>query len=313
MQNTPVISICIPANGRIEYVRNTLNSIYNEENLSTCRLVDFEVIVSDNNPHKTLEILLHEFDYANFHYFNTNCEGFMNSYYVLTYANGSFIKLHNSQEIFNPGALSILITNVKNNLVQKPLMFFTSGILKKGTISNYTSFNEFNYNLSYLSSWSNGFSIWKEDFDRVASSLVLNSLFPHTSMFFTQHNKSSYIINDQQLFRTQFVKKRGGHNKFQAFTVEYPSLVEAAYNRGYLKLETKTKIFKDILYGYLPVLFFNVKISKRETFSSDGFKENIKLYFPKGAYNKVILFSLIIPFKIVWRKVKIKYLLKSKF
>lgn len=48
MQNIPVISICIPANGRIEYVRNTLKSIYNDESFSKLILNDFEVILSDN-------------------------------------------------------------------------------------------------------------------------------------------------------------------------------------------------------------------------------------------------------------------------
>jgi hypothetical protein len=313
MHNTPLISICIPANGRIEYIRNTLNSIYSEENLLECNLIDFEVLVSDNNPDRTLEPLLQEFNYSNFNYFYTDCEGFMNSYYVLTYANGSFIKLHNSQEIFNPGALSVLINTAKSNIIAKPLFFFTSGLLKKGTVNLYDDFNSFNYNLSYLSSWSNGFCIWKEDFDNIGNSVSLNKLFPHTSIFFTQKHKMSYIINDQRLFTTQFIKKRGGHNKFQAFCIEYPSLVASVCEKGDITEETKNNIFKDILYNYLPILFFNVKIAQRETYSSDGFKKYIKVYFPEGSYWLVLCLSLVVPFKIIWRKIKVNYLLKSKF
>lgn len=313
MDKKPYLSICIPANGRIEYLRNTLNSIYNEKNLFECDQDDFEVIVSDNNSSKSLEVLSKEFRYSNFKYFYTECEGFMNSYFALTYGNGCFIKLHNSQEIFNPGALSMLIGNIKRNVDKKPLMFFTSGLLQKGTIREYDNFNEFNYNLSYLSSWSNGISIWKEDFDLIAHSVSLNMLFPHTSIFFTQHYKNQFVINDQHLFTTQFIKKRGGHNKFHAFTIEYPSLIEKAHNKGCIKLETKNKIFNDILYNYLPLLFFNVKIAKRETFSSEGFQDDIKVYFPKWSYCLVLFFSFFIPIKIIWRKIKIKYLLRSKF
>lgn len=310
MQSTPLISICIPANGRIEYLRSTLNSIYSDENLLKCNLNDFEVIVSDNNPDKTLELLLQEYNYINFKYIYTECEGFMNSYYVMTYAEGAFIKLHNSQEIFNAGALGILIDTVKRNRATKPMLFFTAGLLKKGSVTNYDNFDVFNYNLSYLSSWSNGFSIWKEDFDDIASSVHLNMLFPHSSLFFTQYNKRVFTINDQLLFTTQFVKKRGGHNKFHAFSIEYPSLIENACNNGHIKLETKRKILKDILFNYLPLLFFNVNIIKRETFSSEGFKRDIKVYFPRGSYWLVLCMSLVIPFKIMWRKVKINYLLK---
>jgi hypothetical protein len=310
MQSTPLISICIPANGRIEYLRNTLNSIYSDENLLECNSTDFEVIVSDNNPDKTLNLLLQEFNYINFKYFYTECEGFMNSYYAMTYAEGIFIKLHNSQEIFNAGALGILIDTVKRNRAIKPMLFFTAGLLKKGFVTSYDNFDAFNYNLSYFSSWSNGFSIWKEDFDAITSSVDLNMLFPHSSLFFTQYNKRVFTINDQLLFTTQFVKKRGGHNKFHAFSVEYPSLIEIACNNGYIKIQTKRKIFKDILYNYLPTLFFNVKVLKRERFSSEGFKRDIQVYFPRGSYWLVFCLSFFAPFKIMWRKVKINYLLK---
>lgn len=313
MQNTPVISICIPANGRIEYVRNTLNSIYNEENYSNLSLSDFEVILSDNDPDFGLECLKKEFPYENFFYFNTNCEGFLNSYYVLTYAKGGFLKLHNSQEIFKPDSLLKIIDLIKSISKSKPCVFFTSGFLNNGSLRHYNRFDDFMCDLSYWSSWSNGFGMWKEDFDVVKDNTKLNNLFPHTSLFLTQNNKKTFLLNDQPFFKTQFVRKRGGHNKFHAFSIAYPSLIAASYNNGHIQLETKNKIFKDILYKYLPLLFFNVKIAKRETFSSDGFKQDIKVYFPKGSYWKVVFLSLIIPIKVAWRKIKMNYLLKSKY
>jgi hypothetical protein len=312
MQNIPVLSICIPANGRIEYVRNTLKSIYNDDNCSKLPLSDFEVILSDNDPNYGLNCLKIEFPYDNFFYFNTDCEGFLNSYYVLTYAKGKFLKLHNSQEIFNPSSLSKIVEFIKSLDKSRPCIFFTSGFLNNGGLRNYNSFDDFMSNLSYWSSWSNGFGIWKEDFDIIKENTELNNLFPHTSLFLTQYNKKKFVLNDEHLFKTQFVKKRGGHNKFHAFSIEYPSLIQASHNNGHIKLETKNKLFKDILYNYLPLLFFNVKVAKRETFSSDGFRQNIKVYFPKGAYWIVICLSLIIPIKVIWRKIKINSLLKFK-
>jgi len=313
MQNTPVISICIPANGRIEYVRNTLKSIYNEENYSNLSLTDFEVILSDNDPYFGLECLKKEFPYENFFYFSTDCEGFLNSYYVLTYAKGSFLKLHNSQEIFKSGSLSKIIDFIKSLDKSKPCIFFTSGFLTNGKLRHYNRFDDFMYDLSYWSSWSNGFGIWKEDFDVIKGNIELNNLFPHTSLFLTQNNKKKFVLNDEPLFTTQFVRKRGGHNKFHAFSIVYPSLIKASYDSGHIKLDTMNKILKDILYNYLPLLFFNVKIAKIETFSSDGFRQNLKVYFSERSYLKVMCLSLIIPIKVVWRKIKIKYLLKTEF
>lgn len=309
----PFLSICIPAFDRVEYLRNTLNSIYSEKNLASCALDDFEVIISDNDPAKAIEILLREFQYSNIHYHSTICDGFMNSFYVLTYAKGHFLKLHNSQELWNPGSLKSLIDIAKFNKATNPLVFLTSGLLLNGEESYYNDFDTYMRNLSYLSSWSNGFCIWKTDFDKVRDSLSLNNLFPHTSIFLSQHYKSNFIINDKHFFTTQFVRKRGGHNKFRAFSVEYPSLIDGVFKNGLIKLETRNKIIKDILISYLPLLFFNVEIAKRETFDSTGFKNDLKMYFPKGSYYLVIFLSFVIPFKILWRKIKIKYILKSEF
>jgi hypothetical protein len=307
------LSICIPAFKRIEYLRRTLNSIYNEKNLAECNLEDFEVVISDNDKEKEIFILLQEFKFDNIRYFYTNCDGFMNSFHVLTYANGSFLKLHNSQELWNPGSLKIIIDIVKTKILKKPLIFFTGGLLMSGKIYNFYNYDNYMRKLSYLSSWSNGFCIWKSDFDNVKDFILPNNLFPHTSIFLTQHFKSEFIINDKIFFTTQFIKKRGGHNKFYAFSIEYPSLIDSCFRNGKIKLQTRNKILNDILLSYLPLLYFNVKIAKRETFDSVGFKQDVKKYFPKLSYYLIIFLSVIIPFKILYRKLVIKYILKSKF
>lgn len=311
----PYLSICIPCNGRVNYLRNTLQSIYNEITLkSRILLSEFEVIISDNGDNDDLNMLMSEFKYENCYYFRTTCEGFMNSYHSLTYGRGRLLKLHNSQELFNNGTLKVLIETVKDNNANKPLIFFSSGLLKRGNVRYYNSFDEFMYNLSYLSSWSNGFSLWKEDFEKLKDERTkLNPLFPHTSLFLTQNYKKQFLINDQKLFTTQFVNKRGGHNKFQAFSIEYPSIIHEAFTKKSISEETMDKVLHDVLYEYLPLLYFNVKIARRETYDNVGFKDDIQKYFPPGAYYIVLFRSIIVPMKIVWRKFKMKYLLKSKF
>lgn len=310
-QNKPYFSICIPGFKRKEYLRKTLHSIYSEQNLKSVNLNEFEVIISDNDSEAELKTLCEDFNYDNLHYYNAHCDGFMNSYHALLYGNGMFLKLHNSQELFNQDSLKILIDTVKNNTKEKPLLFFTSGLLEKGNIFVEDNFENFINSTSYLSSWSNAFGIWKEDFDIVKDNVKLNKLFPHTSLLFTQYYKKKYIVNDQVLFTTQFVKKRGGHNKFRAFTIEYPSILDEAVSNKNISKKTFNKIINELMYGFLPLLFFNVKIIKRETFSSEGFKENIKKYFPKNALYIVIILSLFIPFKIIWRRIKIKHFLNK--
>lgn len=297
--NEPIVSICLPCYGRVEYVRKTLESLY--EDNGNVSLEDYEIVISDNDPNQAIRKLVSEFNYPNIHYHYTRCEGFMNSYYVLTYANGKFLKLHNSQVTFRNGALSRLIEEVKENLADKPLMFYTNGFLYRNRSDAFSSFNDFFYALSYWPSWSNGFSIWKDDFNKLGA-VSLNRLFPHTSLFITQHGKRAYIVNDHYWFDTQRVKGRSGHNKFEAFTIEFPSLVDECHKNGWIREATKKRVMKDVLTEFLPVLLFNKYVARIEHFDISGYRQNIKQYFPMGAFYISILYMVAVPFRIACRK-----------
>ena len=300
------MSICIPCLGRKEQLRNTISSIY--DNLNSISLSEFEIVISENDSSRQLESLVHEFDYPNLKYFNTACEGFLNSFYVLTYASGKFLLLHNSQELFRNNALKLLIDLVKGNEKSRPLIAFTSGFLLNGKTRHYSDYNKFMQDLSYWSSWSNSFSIWKDDFDIVKNNVNLNYLFPHTSIFVTQCEKKEFLIVDEILFSTQFVPHRGGHNKFHAFSVEYPSVLDIVKKNGYLSESVYNKILNSIFYEFLPSLYFNVKICGMEKFESAGFKEDLKIYFKDRSYYSIVMMSMISPVKKVYNKVKRHFL-----
>ena len=137
-----LLSICIPCYKRINQVRNTLNSIY--EANSEISMNDYEVILSDNDPEMEVKTLMDEFsDKINLFYYHTGCEGFLNSYHVLTYAKGKLLKLHNSQNLFQKGALQHLIEEVLQEKMNKTLMFHTNGFLGKKVICKYGNFNDF--------------------------------------------------------------------------------------------------------------------------------------------------------------------------
>lgn len=295
-----LFSICIPCYKRINQVRNTLKSIY--EINSDISVDNYEVILSDNDPEMEIKTLMREFsDKPNLFYYHTECEGFLNSYHVLTYAKGKLLKLHNSQNLFRKGALQHLIGEVLQESMNKTLMFHTNGFLSQKTIRKYDSFNDFMSALSYWSSWSGGFSIWKEDFDAIGG-IELNKLFPHTSVFLTQYAAKSFLIDDTPIYNVQRIAKRGGHNKFKAFTIDYPSLIVGSYMKGNISLECKNSILKDICTQYLPTLLFNKYVVRIETFDATGYRENIKRYFSKYAYWVVWINVIFVPFRMIKRK-----------
>ena len=298
--NQPVVSICIPCYKRVQYVRNTLKSIF--EVNSDVPLADYEVVISDNDSDQEVKQLLSEFAYCNLFYYTTDCEGFMNSYHVLTYGRGCLLKLHNSQVLFRKGALRYLIEEAKYCVQNRVPIFYTNGFLYKNMSEVCPSFDTFFKGLSYWPSWSNGFSIWKEEFDKLGE-VTLDTLFPHTSLFITQHDKETYVINDNYLFETQRVKGRSGHNKFEAFAIHFPALVDECYKKGWITLQTKKDILDAILKEFLPILLFNKYIARIENFDISGYRTNIRKYFPRHAFAISLLYVLLVPFKLIKRKI----------
>ena len=293
-----LLSICIPCYGRVEFVRKTLQSIYNDNN--DVNINNFEVVISDNDPDGRVGDLITEFNYMNLKYYHIKCEGFMNSYYALNHGTGKLLLLHNSQTMFKKGSLKLIINDIKT-YTNSPLIFFTNGLIGKLKKIEYDNYEQYMYQLSYWSSWSDGFSIWKSNFEKIGK-IQLNKLFPQTSLFLTQYNSKKFIIDDRAIFNGQRVPKRGGHNKFEAFTIEYPSLIEQSYLNGNISDKCKSHILKNILYDFLPQLYFNKYIIRTETFDSIGFKENLKKYFPKYAYYIIVILSIFQPLKIMKRK-----------
>ena len=72
------------------------------------------------------------------------------------------MKLHNSQNLFQKGALKHLIEEVLQEKMNKTLMFHTNGFLGKKAICKYGNFNDFMNALSYWSSWSGGLVFGKK-------------------------------------------------------------------------------------------------------------------------------------------------------
>lgn len=84
------------------------------------------------------------------------------------------------------------------------------------------------------------------------------------------------------------------------------------YRDGLITKKTYDKILHDILHDYLPLLYFNVKIAKRESWSANGFEQDIKVFFPKGGLATVVILSLFAPLKALVRKIKRKFFLINK-
>ena len=296
----PVISICIPAYKRIEILKRTIDSIYDDAISNNIDFALFEIAISDNDPEHEVESLISSYSHSNLSYHYTDCKGFMNSFFALKNGRGIYLKLLNSQSCFASGTLSELIELVQNNYDTKAIILMTNGMLCKKKVIEYNMFNQFMKASSFYSSWSNSFGIWRDDFVNLPV-IDLNELFPHTSILFCFDTNRKYIIDDRVLFNIQTIQKKGGHNMFKSFSVDYMFLITDLYSRKRISTITYKSIRHDLVFKFFPHLFFKNQILKIDSYEYADFKINLRKYFPSYIYYLIILLGIFYPlFNIKW-------------
>lgn len=305
VEKKPFLSICIPAYGRLSITKKTIESIYSD--IEGVDLNDFEVILSDNDPNMELKSLQKKFNFSNFHYKLSNEIGFMNSLAAMSFANGHFIKLHNNTMMFKKRALYELVNFAKINFKKKPSIFYTNGSLRKYSNSYYKNFDQYMQDLSYFSSWSNGFSIWNSNFNYKKDDI--DEYFPHVSLLFSHSDNNSFIICDNELFKMQSVKNKGGYNIFKIFCRNFLGLLKEGVINKKIGPKTLKIIKKDMLFKFLPLNFFKTKIIKVEKYSSLGIKNSIDQEYPWYGYYVVVICGSLFFFYYMF-DVSYKFLIK---
>ena len=281
--SNPIVSLCMPTNGVIEWVFPVLDSIYEQG----CENKDFEIVITDNGNNKEFKekIKIYNQKHLNLYYFETNALPFINEIESYKRANGRLIKFVNHRTLFVEGALNQLIELAKENSDAKPIMYFANGVLKKEKkVFEYATFDEFVNNLSYWSSWSTGMTIWKEDFDKLPEDVSdFDELFPHPNVLFNERNRNKYIIDNTVIFNEipQGRKPKGDYDLFYAFGVEYPSIILNLYRENSITADTLRSVLKDNLrfVAYMYSLYF----IKKEYCSYDlnGLKDMYNIFYTK--------------------------------
>lgn len=286
--NKPLVSLCIPTNGVIEWVFPVLDSIYKQE----CFDELFEVVITDNGNNKEFEkqILLYKQSHPNLRYYQTDALPFINEIESYKQAKGHLIKFVNHRTLLVNGALNQLIHLVKDNFETKPVMYFTNGVLEKeNKIFEYNSFDEFVKNLSYWSSWSTGMTIWKEDFDKLPKDVsTFNELFPHTNVLFAETDRNQYLIDNTIIFNEipQGKKPKGNYDLFYAFGVEYPSIILDLYRDNSITTNTFKSVLKDNLL-FISELYYSYFIKKEYcSYDLNGLNNMYGIFYTKSQLRK---------------------------
>lgn len=280
MNVMPLVSLCIPTNGISEWVCPILESIYNQN-------VDeslFEVVITDNGNNAEFKNAIEKYlsAHRNIVYKKTNAYMFQNQIEAFKLSKGEFIKFVNHRMILNENALKYIIDFVKNNIEQKPVVYFLNGALPKQKIVNeYNEFEKFVEELSYWSSWSAGLAIWKRDFLELPEKQEYNLYFPHITILFNKKDAEKYVIDNTLLMQelpTDEVKK-GKYNLFQVFAVEYVSVIGDLLRGGHISVDCFLKI-KKAVHEFVSDLYVKYIVQKKScSYILDDYKKYISVYY----------------------------------
>ena len=288
-ESRPLISLCIPTNGVIEWVFNSLESIY-QQNVSNDL---FEVIVTDNGNNLDFENEMRKYalSHENVLYAKTDAEPFVNEIEAYKRARGHFIKYLNHRSLLLPDSLNRYIAFVRDNWENRPIVYFANGVLNgRKDVRRLDSFDLYIRELSYFSSWSTGMAFWKDDFDKVIFKEDLDKLFPHTAILFNERDRKEYIVDNQVYLGEQNPGSipKAKYDLFYAFAVDYPSLLLELRRQGAISTQTflcvKNELLRFIIYQY-----YSFCIKKKPcSYDLNSFKESIKVFYSKGNIARAI-------------------------
>ena len=285
-----LLSLCIPTNGVVEWVGPVLDNIYSQEideNL-------YEVVVCDNGYDLEFEKMmrLYEDAHNNLIYRRTTAYQFYNQIEAFRIASGEFIKFVNHRAVFEKGSIAHILKLVGECAEEKPVIYFANGQLSDiGELYTCGDFETFVRKLSYFSSWSAGLGFWKSDFMNIPEDMEYNQLFPHTSILFYETARKKYVVDNSVLFhelRTDNTKK-GKYRLFQAFAVEYPSILLDLNRRNLISIDTFLAI-REELKGFIATQYM-VHVLKKVPCSYDlsNSDQELEVFFSK----KEILCTII--------------------
>lgn len=278
-----LVSLCIPTNGVIEWVRQVLDSIFAEETPSG----SFEVIVTDNGDCDEFVQMMQEYEakHQNLIYRKTDVVQFLNQIEAFKLASGELIKFINHRMALQPGALNYLINVARKYKEEKPGIYFLNGAVAKRTETEvYNDFDSYVKALGYWSSWSAGTAMWRQDFEQMDLQMEFNAMFPHTDLIFAMRSKKKYLVDNTVLLADLEVNapQKGKYNLFCTFAVDYVRIIEKLYEERDISEATFESVKRENLKFVMSCYVSFVLLKRPCSYDLSGFQQAIQVYYKKG-------------------------------
>lgn len=293
--NKPLLSICLPTNGAVQFVTKALASIYAQEDADKSK---YEVFITDNGQDSQLEAALQPYmKYGNLRYMKTDDKGFLNLITCLKLGNGLFCKMLNHRSVLVPGSIQAWIDMVEQYKDSQPVIYCTDRCLKGDDIIECHNFDTFIRKMSYYSSWSAGIGVWDKD-KQILDKIECNEMFPNASLLFEMRQDGEYVIWNKKYQNMMEEPTKGGYNIFHTFAVVYLDLLKDLENRGRIT-DCTFKSVKSDLRKFLASWYYNIfRIPNQYTFDIENVKEHVLVYYNHIDYMLIKIMALFLGLKI---------------
>ena len=293
MDNQPILSLCIPTNGAVQWVLPVLDSIYHQK----YDLNKFEVVITDNGKDSQLASCLKNYDYPNLRYIPTTDEGFLNLVTSLKEGRGMFCKMINHRSVLEHGTIEEMIELVNRYKDSQPIVYCSDGNVKGAEIIECRNMDQFIANLSYWASWSAGIGFWRKDIEKI-DSVELDTMFPNASLLLNLRKESRYVIWNKKYEQMGDDAGKGGYDLFDTFAVHFLDIIKGLLVDDRISQQT-FNVVKNDLFGFLTVLYKNEAIlPTKHTFILKDIKNSMQVYYgTSGYYRMVVKAYLLVPYE----------------
>ena len=239
-----LLSLCIATNGMSNWVLPVLDRIYKTS-------IDpklWEVVVTNNGDNAEFEMKMSEYveRFDNLKYSKNNAYMFENQIEALRLAEGEYLKFLNHRSLLNDGALEWMMSVVSENIEDKPIIYWSNGVLRKRKQMKYDDFDSFVCGLREYASWTTGVGVWKSDFDTIPIDWQYNKISPHSDVLYWVRDNRKYIIDDRAWSRDidESHENKGQYDLYRAFAVEEIMIPLQLYIDGYISDKTLKRVKK---------------------------------------------------------------------
>lgn len=287
MDKKPILSLCIPTNGAVEWVLPVIESIYSQGYDNE----KFEVVITDNGKDSKLPEQIAKLGYPNLQYRQTTDEGFLNLVTCLKDGKGLFCKMINHRSVMISGSIAEMVDLVEKYKDTQPIIYCSDGNAKVDSdCFECENLDSFILHLSYWCTWSAGIGFWQKDIPNI-DKIELLAIMPNISMICDIRQESNYVIYNKKYQQMADDSGKGGYDLFSTFGVTVLDFLSFQRVEGRISQSTFVSVKKD-LYRFLSYLYFNeVVMPTKHTFILHNIADSMDVYYGPYYYYKMVILA----------------------